>query len=253
MERVQDEGEPARLYGELASWWPLLSPEIAYQEDSLVYRRVLREHAPRHIDSLLDLGCGAGYHARFLKLRASITGVDISPEMLTLARRFNPKGEYHLGDVRTVRLAQRFDAVLMLDALNYLLTADDLGLAFTTAYTHLEPQGILLTQADFTTEDYPAGQTYFSKHESDGTVVRVTESFSHPQPPGTTYTRTFDYRIEQQNQSRHERDVHHCGLFPEQVWHEQLANAGFLVRRLTPHETGKDALLFIGLKPKQPR
>jgi len=45
----------------------------------------------------LDFGCGAGRSTRFLqKLGYTVTGVDISMEMLRLAREHDPKGNYLL-------------------------------------------------------------------------------------------------------------------------------------------------------------
>ncbi len=251
MDGTQPISRTNRLYADLASLWPVLSPALAYQQDSLIYRRLLYDHAPGRVHALLDLGCGAGYHARFIKDRTWITGVDLSEPMLEEARRFNPRGTYVQGDIRTVRLGQTFDAVLLLDALNYLCTRGDLLRAFVTAFEHLPPKGLLITQADFTAERFPAGQTFLSRHEHNGASVHITEQFSEPGLDGHTYRRTFFYRIEQGGEVRHERDEHLCGLFPESLWCELISEAGFLVRRLARHESGCDAVLFIGLKPAQ--
>ncbi len=62
----------------------------------LAYRdlpSIIGEAAPGA--TALDFGCGAGRSSRFLrKLGYTVTGVDISAEMLSHARRIDPDGDY---------------------------------------------------------------------------------------------------------------------------------------------------------------
>ena len=56
---------------------------------------LLRAHAPR--GRALDFGCGAGRSSRFLRrLGYEVVGVDIAEDMLRLARRLDPGGDYRL-------------------------------------------------------------------------------------------------------------------------------------------------------------
>ena len=52
----------------------------------------------------LDFGCGTGRSARFLdSLGFQTTGIDISGEMVQIAREINPKGDYRLEILKTKR------------------------------------------------------------------------------------------------------------------------------------------------------
>ena len=75
---------------------------------------------------LLELGCGAVNTAHFLSGRFGCTLPDPSPRMLDLSRARNPGCTHALGDMRTLRLGRVFDAVLLHDALCYLLAEADL-------------------------------------------------------------------------------------------------------------------------------
>ena len=45
----------------------------------------------------LDFGCGTGRSTRFLKkLGFNVVGIDISGEMIKIAKKMNPEGEYGL-------------------------------------------------------------------------------------------------------------------------------------------------------------
>ncbi len=64
----------------------------------LAYRdlpAIIRRHV--HGKKALDFGCGTGRSTRFLQtLGFDVTGVDIAEQMLALARKRDPKGEYRL-------------------------------------------------------------------------------------------------------------------------------------------------------------
>ena len=63
---------------------------------------------------MLDIGCGAGVPvARSLSRRFRVTGVDVSSEMVKLARRNVPEGEFICQDVMSVDFEDSsFDAVV---------------------------------------------------------------------------------------------------------------------------------------------
>jgi len=70
----------------------------------------------RHVTGrrALDFGCGAGRSTRFLKgLGFDVVGIDISEEMLAIARRRDPEGQYvHVEDGRYAHLGEsEFDLV----------------------------------------------------------------------------------------------------------------------------------------------
>ncbi len=61
------------MYGDLAEWWPLLSPPEEYAEEAAIYQRALLSHARRPLRTLLELGSGGGNNASHLKARFTMT------------------------------------------------------------------------------------------------------------------------------------------------------------------------------------
>lgn len=52
---------------------------------------------PKAFDSALEFGCGAGRFLRHFEKRfAKVWGIDVSQEMLELAKRYNPRCNFHL-------------------------------------------------------------------------------------------------------------------------------------------------------------
>ena len=129
-----------RFYGELAPWWPLISPPEEYAEEAAFAAGLLA--ADGATTTVLELGSGGGHVASHLADRFRLTLVDLSEPMLQVSRALNPTADHHQGDMRTVRLDTQFDAVLIHDAIDYMTTEVDLRAAIQTAYAHVRPGGL---------------------------------------------------------------------------------------------------------------
>src|SRR5258707_7596207 len=141
-----------RLYRDLADWWPLISPPREYAEEAAYLSAVLSSTAAVPVHEVLDLGSGGGHVAMHLKDRFTLTLVDISDDMLAVSRRLNPECRHLRGDMRTIRLAPTFDAVLVHDAIDYVTTQDDLARVIATAFYHCPPGRDGLVVPDYVNE-----------------------------------------------------------------------------------------------------
>ena len=94
-----------KMYDELASWWPLLSPPADYEEEAGFYTRTLTEACERPLRTVLELGRGGGNNASHLKSRLEMVLVEPSADV---RRESRPESgcEHVEGDMRTVRLAR---------------------------------------------------------------------------------------------------------------------------------------------------
>src|SRR5262245_51691791 len=122
-----------RIYGELAEWYPLITRADEYADEADHVWRLLTAVCEGPCETLLELGSGAGHMASHLKTRLRCTLTDLSPQMLDLNRALNPECEIVLGDMRTLKLPGRFDAVLAQDAIGHMTTVTDLQAAIETA------------------------------------------------------------------------------------------------------------------------
>jgi SAM-dependent methyltransferase len=130
-----------------ASAYDVLYAEKDYDAECDLLEQAFRASA-RRVRTVLDLGCGTGAHARRLADRGyEVVGVDISPEMLRIARRAEREGDsgsvaYVEGDIRAIRLDREFDAVVcMFAVLGYQTADEDVSRALETARVHLAPGG----------------------------------------------------------------------------------------------------------------
>lgn len=226
-EGAREDAPGLKLYRELASWYPLLTPVADYAEEAAFYRRLFEAHCRRPPRTLLDLGCGGGHNVAHLKKAFACTLVDLAPAMLGLSRQLNPECEHVLGDMRSVRLGRVFDCVLVHDAVSYMSSRADLSGAIATAFEHTAPGGVAMFQPDFVAETFEPG-TETGGSDAQGRSLRYLEWRWVPGSSHETYVTDMAYLLRENDgatQVFHDRHV--MGLFPRAAWLELVASAGF--------------------------
>ena len=235
-----------KMYDEFASWWPILSPVEDYEEEATFFWQLFERAGLPASPSLLELGCGGGSNAFYLKEHfAHLTLCDLSPQMLAISRALNPEGEHLEGDMRTIRLAREFDAVFIHDAIDYMTTTADLRKAIETAFVHCKSGGVALFVPDNTRETFEPSTDYDGQ-DVDGRALRYIEWTYDPDERDTLYTTDYVYVLREANQPVCvEHDQHICGLFPRAEWLRLLEETGFEAKRVQD-EYGRD--LFVARK-----
>jgi len=147
---------------ELGTGVPGSSAEAAYEAIAAVYDDFTAHHdydlwlgnllaeLARHGlrgDRLLDVGCGTGKSFLPMLDRGwDVTGCDVSPAMLAIAKsKAGDAARLIVADMRELPLLGKFDLVWALDdAVNYLLSLDELRRALTGMSENLARQGLLI-------------------------------------------------------------------------------------------------------------
>jgi len=120
---------------------------------------------------ILDVACGTGLHAKMLSERGySITGVDISSDMILQAQKKCPELNFVHSDMRFFELDQNFDAIIcMYGAINYLQKEEDFRITFENFFQHIKPSGVVMidTRWSNTLPEHP-----YIKRRGDFTIIR---------------------------------------------------------------------------------
>ncbi len=171
--------------------------------------------------SVLELGCGYG---RVLSsLDASVrVGVDLDPALLAMARaRMGGQSVLVEGDLRTVDVGARFDAVIAPYSTLYCLeTEADLGRALERARAHLLGDGIFAFDVWYADDfhenadpNVPASYEPVAEVEVDGIPYVVEERSEWDRDAQTL---VVDYRhTSAAGEVRHGRIVHRYALEPQ--------------------------------------
>ncbi len=249
MPRDLEQPDQRRLYGDLAWTWRIISPPEDCVEEAEEILACARASSKIQVNTLLDLGCGAGHTHLTWKKYVEVTGVDITRVMLESAERLNPEVIYLEGDMRTVRLEKLFDMVTITDSIDYMLSPEDLRAAFTTAFLHLKPGGILITYVIRSPERFEQNWNRCSSYHVEDKDLTLLENYYDPDPSDTTYEMTYVFLIRHHGHLDIEIDRHLNGLFDLGTWRSILERVGFKVNQAEIRIYGFP--MFICLKPSQ--
>jgi SAM-dependent methyltransferase len=108
-------------------------------------RKYMLEIVPAN-GNILDLCCGTGQLAmRLNKLGYKVTGVDISPDMIRLARKNAPEVDFIISDIREYNSIKKYDGVLsVFDSLNHILDIEGLERVFCNVNKVLVENGVFI-------------------------------------------------------------------------------------------------------------
>jgi SAM-dependent methyltransferase len=240
------------LYTDLAGWFHLLTRPEEYAEEALEYFGDIEAALGRRPATLLELGCGGGNNASYMKNWTQPTLTDVSPTMLAMSRRLNPDCEHIAGDMRELRLGRVFDAVFVHDAVCYMRSETDLRRAMETAFLHCRPGGAALFVPDDVRETFEprtdcGGNDGAEGGPDAGRALRYLEWSWDPDPADSEALTDFAYLLRERDGSvRALRDRHVFGLFPRATWLGLLREVGF-VAEPAPSEIG--GAPFIARRP----
>ena len=238
-----------RLYADLARLWPLMSPPDDYADEGAQWRRELRARLGPGRIRVLDLGTGGGHHLRQIigseGDRFDAAAVDLSDAMLAHSRNLNPSVRHFAGDMRSVRLGETFDAVLIHDAISYMTTEADLLAAFATARAHLRPGGLLLAAPDDYAETFEPPRVRTETRRADGKELTYVEYSTDADPSDTRIETAYVFFFNDGGRPCAEVDWHATGLFPIATWERLLRESGFAPQRVDYPFADDDRPMFL--------
>lgn len=191
---------------------------------------------------LLDVGCGTGKSfLPMLERGWEVTACDISPSMLELARaKVGTAVQLSVADMEELPVFGEFDLVWCLDdAVNYMLSGEELGNALSGMRANLAPGGLLM----FDVNCLQSYRTFFAEVqqvERGGRQMTWRGQGSTDAQPGTYGEAHFEI----ESGGKVETHIHRQRHFPEEQVRERLAAAGLECLDVYGH--GFDAV------PKQP-
>lgn len=139
-------------------------------EQAAFLRPLIEKHHPS-ARTVLELACGTGSILKQLQDDYSVTGLDLSPEMLQVAREKLPNVRLIQADMTVFALDEQFDVVLCVyDSINHLLEFAQWKELFDRAHEQLKDGGILIF--DINTErrlaalcEYPPAVQWFGQRD----------------------------------------------------------------------------------------
>jgi SAM-dependent methyltransferase len=179
---------------------------------------------------LLDVGCGTGKSfLPMLERGWEVTGCDLSPSMLERARaKTGDKVKLSVADMRKLPVLGEFDLIWALDdAINYLLSGEELEAALSGMRGNLAPGGLLM----FDVSTLRVYRTFFAETErvERGGNTLVWRGLSNSEAaPGTISEARFEVEGEAGGRRPIESHIHRQRHFPEAEVLAAIEGAGLV-------------------------
>lgn len=215
------------MYEKLARYWPLISPPDHYIEEGRIWQEAIKRRISKHKPTALDLGTGGGHSLKPLTGYFKATAVDLSSQMLSIAKQLNPDVEHFSGDMRSVRLGKKFDVVLVNDAIGYMSSMPDLEMAIITAKEHLEQGGVLVMGPDWFYETFTDNIFNSFQREDKNIVLTMFEYSFDTDRHDDCYECIYNIVVRESEMVQQFSERHKIGLFSYSQWMDVLARNGF--------------------------
>lgn len=236
------------IYGKLADHYDGIYHFKDYAQEAREVIRLAARYLGRRPRSLLDVGCGTGTHLAEFRKKLSVAGVDLSPDMLRVARRRLGKNVRLVrGDMRHFSLDARFDVVTCLfSAIGYMQTRHDRDLAITNFFRHLNSGGVALVEGWVLPERWRGTSVALDTYEdSDTRVARVASAWRE----GNRSAVEFQWLVARRgSRIQHFSEIERIPLVSADDMLGSFRRAGFRARALLSGRF-QDRGLYVGVRP----
>ncbi|MCE2437925.1 MAG: class I SAM-dependent methyltransferase [Candidatus Latescibacteria bacterium] len=239
--------EAEKMWAELAPYYDVLYQWKDYRSEAARIHQLIQSHRLSSGNALLDVACGTGEHTRYLREHYRVTGIDLNPEMLKIARRKVPGVSFLRRDMTFFDLKRRFDAIVCLfSSIAYVRTYRKLRQTVACFGRHLKPGGILVIEPFFTTGTFRPGSINGGTMEREG--VRISRH-SVSRRRGNLAVLDFHFLLSTKLGVRYFRDIHELALFDSERFLDILEDEG-LRPEFDSHGLMQDRGLYLALKQR---
>jgi SAM-dependent methyltransferase len=215
-----------------------------YEQEAERVHELIEERRPG-ARTLLDVACGTGKHLEQLERWYDVTGVDLDPNLLAVARERLPDVPLHQADMRSFDLGRRFDAVTCLfSSVGY--TGDEYGLraAIAAMAGHLEPGGVLVVEPWLGPDDWIDGRPHVVVvDEPELKIARMNVSSRE----GRLAIMHFHYLVGTPEGVQRFEERHEAALFTDEEYRTAFEAAGLAVEHDSEGLIGRG--LYLGVAP----
>jgi SAM-dependent methyltransferase len=216
-----------------------------YEADVRRLIPIIRENLQSGGNRLLDVACGTGRHIEYLRAHFHVEGLDISAEMLEVARERNPGVPVHEADMVDFDLGTTFDVVVSLfSSIGYVKTLENLHRSVACMARHTVPGGLVIVEPWFAPDAWSPNTVHgIFIDEPDLKIARVSTSFVD----GGVSIFDLHHLIGTPEGTEHIVEHHELGLFTTDEMRDAFAGAGLEVTYDAEGLSGRG--LYVGRKP----
>lgn len=198
-----------------------------YAPEAARVKELLIKHGVPPRGDLLILACGTGGHIPYFRHDYNVSGLDLSEDMLALAREKFPDIRFHTGNLIDFKLGEKFDAMICLyGSIGFVKTADNLRASMKRIALHLRTNGVALITPWSTVEDFRDLMVVDAADKPDLKIARM-EHVRLKEPKIVEVT--FHHLLGKNNNVTYHKQSMEIGLFSREEYISAMNDAGLTV------------------------
>jgi len=241
-----------QLYRNFANYYDKIYSEVDYEGEVNFIKWAVNKHKTSSSNFLMDVACGTGTHVEKLMDNFNVTGVDISPQMLEIARKKVPTANFIQGDMKSLETESMFDVITCIfSAIHYNRNLKELESTLQNFYDQLNPGGILIFDLSLNKNNWIEGLVSVDTVvEEDLKIARICQS----RLKDGLFNANFVFLVKDQGEFDFDIDQHELGVFDveevislmENTKFETFVYAGFTDEKWINNSGERP--VFVGIK-----
>jgi ubiquinone/menaquinone biosynthesis C-methylase UbiE len=234
------------IYKDLAKYYDLIYSFKDYKAEADRVKALITKYKKIAGKDLLEIACGTGKHAQYLKKNFCILATDVNSGMLGVARK-NVKGvTFKQADMVNLHLKKEFDVIVCLfSSIGYAKTYANLKKTIEGFAKHLKKGGVVIIEPWFTKDVYMLNTPHMTTYDDkDIKIARLNVS----KAKGIVSIMDMNYLIAERGKNvKHFVDRHELGMFDIEKMKEMMEKSGLKTKFVTSgRENGRG--LLVGVK-----
>jgi SAM-dependent methyltransferase len=213
------------MYSKSARYYDLIYSFKDYTTEAQKLVKIICDQGHPEGSTLLDIASGTGKHLDELKEHFSCEGMDINPDMLTIARSRHPELTFYQRDMIDFNIGKQYEIIICLfSSIGYVKTLANFNRSITCMANHLARGGILLIEPWFSSDTWYAGKPHaVFIDEPDIKLARISTSL--PPIDGISILE-MHYLVGDIEKTEHFCEIHELGLFETEDMLSSLRSSG---------------------------
>jgi len=232
-------------YKSLSKYYDLLHNKRNYEDEALFFMNLINKYKKSKGNSLLDVACGTGTHISYFKNKFRVEGIDLSKELIKMAREKNKDIKFKVGDMRKLTDRKQYDAITVLfSSIAYLRNEEEIIKTLRNFHKILNSGGIILIETVFLKDSLKDVKAHVREYSDDSVSIRRLLDITIEKDLAEVKAR---YLIKEKNKKEREvMDKQVVSLLAKERLVQDMQEIGFDVKTLKYKKTG--TTIFICMK-----
>ncbi len=178
--------------------------------------------------TVLDTACGTGKHMEHIRKYFDTEGLDVSEDLLNIAKERCPGSKVHLQSMIDFDLKKKYDVITCLfGSIAYVKTLENLYKTIDTMSKHLNPDGLLILERWFSKENYWSDR--ITANHYDEKDLKITWMYTSKLEKDFAVL-DINYLVGTTEEVTYFKERHELGLFSDSEYRDSMVKAGLEVK-----------------------